>query len=271
VANVTLETKVTEPAPLDYTIPGAQQIEIIAARASFDGTGAAGSFVPTLRIIAPDGQEVAACPVSTLAAGVSADVSWFPRVAVQASSPGGFTIVTGTVQPYGVVVPTSVPELYVDLSAYPNSTGLYINLRGDEWSWMAIAAGALTGLYPGIGISTPGASDPAESGFVVITAPGSQDGASQDGAVFINGMLAANNSGNQLSWNPDQAPDGEQILTVQTGSTGQYLGTLQDKNGAMSVPSGLGVFGHAPPAAQPATPITLAQVIAVLQGAGLCV
>lgn len=37
----------------------------------------------------------------------------------------------------------------------------------------------------------------------------------------------------------------------------------------VGVAGGLGAFGHAPPAAQPAAPVTLADVIAVLQGCGL--
>lgn len=39
---------------------------------------------------------------------------------------------------------------------------------------------------------------------------------------------------------------------------------------ALKATGGLGVFGHAAPTVQPATPVTLADVIAILQGAGIC-
>lgn len=81
MADVALLAGGTVEAPLEYTIPGAQEIIPKSATATFDGSGAAGSFVPTLQIIAPNGTVLASCPIATtLAAGASADVSWFPRV-----------------------------------------------------------------------------------------------------------------------------------------------------------------------------------------------
>ena len=76
-------------APLDYNQPAGSEIVPVCATASFDGTGAAGSFVPTLEIIAPDGHVVARCPIgSSIAAGASADVTWFPGVAAAPASSG---------------------------------------------------------------------------------------------------------------------------------------------------------------------------------------
>ena len=67
------------PAPLDYVVPVASDIQPLAITASFDGTSAVGSYVPCLEIIAQSGAVVAYCPLdTTVAAGVSADVSWFP-------------------------------------------------------------------------------------------------------------------------------------------------------------------------------------------------
>lgn len=80
MADVTLTTGGAKATPLAYTLPGAQEIILKAVTASFNGAGAAGSFVPTLQIVAPNGAVILSCPVSTtLAAGASADVSWFPR------------------------------------------------------------------------------------------------------------------------------------------------------------------------------------------------
>lgn len=81
MADVALIAQAVTTAPEGYTIPGAQEIILKSIFASFDGTGAGGSYVPTLQILAPNNAVVASCPVgSVLAAGASADVSWFPRV-----------------------------------------------------------------------------------------------------------------------------------------------------------------------------------------------
>lgn len=90
MADVALVAGGVETTPLEYTIPGAQEIIPKACTAAFDGSSAAGDFVPTLLIKAPNGKVLAACPVtSTVAAGASADVSWFPRGGVSQGAGGG--------------------------------------------------------------------------------------------------------------------------------------------------------------------------------------
>lgn len=65
--------------PLDYTVPTGTEIVPRVVSASFDGSAATGPFVPTLDVISPQGNVVARCPLcSTIAAGGSAFVSWFP-------------------------------------------------------------------------------------------------------------------------------------------------------------------------------------------------
>jgi hypothetical protein len=152
VGNVTLETKVTQPAPLAYTIPGAQEIGIISLRASYDGTGAAGSFVPTLRVLAPDGQELAACPVaSPLAAGALADVTWFPRGGVSQAAPAA----AGT--PYAIVLGVGA-----DNPTSPPSNQPYVPLGSDYFAtdggaYFAHDGGFVTILQPGVYRCTVGA------------------------------------------------------------------------------------------------------------------
>jgi len=92
--DVALNAKGAAESVLEYTIPGAQEIIVKTAAVTFDGTSAAGSFVPTLEVIAPDGTILASAPVGqTLAAGVSAVVSWFPRVAAAAqATSSAFTV-----------------------------------------------------------------------------------------------------------------------------------------------------------------------------------
>lgn len=80
MADVPLLASQAADAPLGYQVPGAQEIIIKSITASYDGTGAAGTFVPTLQVLAPNGAVLASCPVgNAVAAGASVDVSWFPR------------------------------------------------------------------------------------------------------------------------------------------------------------------------------------------------
>lgn len=100
-------------APASFRIPGNGQIQPKAVFASYDGTGAAGDFVPALKIISDGGETVGIYPTeSPVVAGASADVSWFPGVKPQAAAPllesrvgmfwrtGGQTIHTGAVTEY---------------------------------------------------------------------------------------------------------------------------------------------------------------------------
>jgi len=69
----------TAPAPATFRIPGNGQLRPKAVFASFDGTGAAGTFLPALKIISDAGEVVGVYPTDTaVAAGASASVSWFP-------------------------------------------------------------------------------------------------------------------------------------------------------------------------------------------------
>lgn len=66
-------------APLAYTVPGAQEIIVKALFATFDGSAAAAAFLPCVRVLAPGGKVVGEYITdSTVAAGASAEVSFFP-------------------------------------------------------------------------------------------------------------------------------------------------------------------------------------------------
>lgn len=69
----------TAAAPKDYTLSGAQEIALKSVRAVIDGSGAASAFLPTLQLLDPNGHVMWEGASSTeVAAGGSADVSWFP-------------------------------------------------------------------------------------------------------------------------------------------------------------------------------------------------
>ena len=69
-------------APATFRIPGNGQITPRAIFAHYDGSSAAGTYVPALKITSDGGELVGIYPLrsTTLAAGVSADMSWFPEV-----------------------------------------------------------------------------------------------------------------------------------------------------------------------------------------------
>lgn len=77
-----------QATPLDYTVAGAQELVPKAIYSEFDGSGAGGDFVPVLEIISDSGHIVASCPATKVAAGASADVTWFPRVGAGAAAVG---------------------------------------------------------------------------------------------------------------------------------------------------------------------------------------
>lgn len=76
-----------EAAPADFVIPSSAELLLKMAFAKFDGSAAAGSFKPCLRIISDAGTVSGeATADNTVAAGGSADVTWFPRVGGGTSS-----------------------------------------------------------------------------------------------------------------------------------------------------------------------------------------
>ena len=80
-----------QATPLPYVVPGAQEIIVKSCYASFDGTGAGGTFLPVVQFISPAGNVVAVGKGQATTAGDVADVSFFPRSSPAASSSGGIT------------------------------------------------------------------------------------------------------------------------------------------------------------------------------------
>lgn len=84
----------------DYILPDSLDLTLKCVTASFDGTSAAASFVGEVQIIDSSGLVMARCPCSTtLAAGASADISWFRLNQPQTSGSAGSayqTLVLGT-------------------------------------------------------------------------------------------------------------------------------------------------------------------------------
>lgn len=96
----------SESAPADWVLPGSLELTPKVVFASFDGTSAAGSFLPCLELIDDSGRVVGSFPTTTqVAAGASADVTWF-RGAVTASDTDWTYITTGPSLVASVTNPT---------------------------------------------------------------------------------------------------------------------------------------------------------------------
>jgi hypothetical protein len=75
-------------APLTYTVPPSFSFTLMGVRASFDGGGAAGAFLPCVQLISDSGQIMAQTIGSAVAAGDSADVTFAPFLRGAAAGSG---------------------------------------------------------------------------------------------------------------------------------------------------------------------------------------
>lgn len=169
--DVQILTQNAADAPLDYLIPAAQEIVPRSVYASFDGSAALAAFLPALQIISPSGHVVATCPAAQVAAGASADVTWFPRVA---AAPAGVTVIYDEMFPFGaseVDIP-AIPQTFLWLelnivaqggNAYgspPGTVRLTLNGFAVAHTWVIRAAGSHTDL------SAHGSESSAAIGFL---------------------------------------------------------------------------------------------------------
>lgn len=77
-------------APKQYLISGSQELLIKSITASFDGTAAAVPWVPAIQLLDSANEIIGTYPLdASVAAGGTADVSFFPGVKVSGSSGGG--------------------------------------------------------------------------------------------------------------------------------------------------------------------------------------
>jgi hypothetical protein len=77
-------------APSTYTLAAGEAFEPESVTATFDGSGAAGSFLPVLSIYAQSGELISRSPAAQLAAGDSAEVTFAPLLrAAAAAAPAG--------------------------------------------------------------------------------------------------------------------------------------------------------------------------------------
>jgi hypothetical protein len=144
----------TVAVPADYKIPPTAELLLKNAYAHFDGSGAAGSFLPLVRIISDAGSVVVeAVADTTIAAGASADASWFPHLA---SKPAPST---ATTLPFAVVT-----QANNTFPPHNSATTTYGDLT-DAFFWTSDSSVIDS-------VLSPGAPWPAGVNFVTIKAAG---------------------------------------------------------------------------------------------------
>jgi hypothetical protein len=165
-------------------------------------------------------------------------------------SQGGSGIQVGAGSPLGVVVPTALGSLYVDQT----NGALYVAITALNTGWVVIGGVAAT--VEGTQVDGPG-----PAGSLNLLAPAG-------GVVNVTDVLGLAGTGNSFSWVAN-GTDGQQRAALIIGSTGQFVHNWGVEGEYVS-PGGIGFFGTDPPNAKPATPILLADVIALLQSYGMC-
>jgi hypothetical protein len=72
----------THPAPKDYTVPGNAELLLKAVQATYVDNGASGAWLPCVTLISDSGHVIARAIDRSvvIAAGASAEVSWFPWI-----------------------------------------------------------------------------------------------------------------------------------------------------------------------------------------------
>lgn len=79
MADTQINPLATSSAPSTWTLPDALTVTLGALHATYDGTGAAGNFVPTVKIVSDSGHTVmTVVQDTTVTAGQTADASWAP-------------------------------------------------------------------------------------------------------------------------------------------------------------------------------------------------
>jgi hypothetical protein len=105
--------------PLDYVVPAGGELLPLMVRATMDGTSSAGPFYAVVQVIAPSGRVMGTAITSSVAAGASADVTWFPGPGIgQGASQGSVRTLNVVINGNGAVIATGVVgDLELDFAA----------------------------------------------------------------------------------------------------------------------------------------------------------
>ena len=150
MADVAVRSSATTAVPDDYKIPGAQELLPRSVRAHMDGSSTTSAWFPCLQVLDPAGNVLVDC-VSQLsvAAGVSADVSWFPGLK-QCPTPSQTT--GATIETFFFDTVTAVGTTVFSSTTLATSVLYTVTIQGTYSEWnQALTVGTpnADALYPG--------------------------------------------------------------------------------------------------------------------------
>lgn len=232
--------------PLDVELGGLEVLEPQAAFAHFDGSGAAGEFLPCVTYYTQDGLVFArAFPADAVAAGASADVSWFP----------GLSAAPGVVPTTGIFYDIDNSGGLLEVHTTDANPGDYaLVLQADQGDAGLVAAGGsvyVTSFDGDVNVQPFGINGATPAQFIV----------QAQGAITMQSGIGTAAGLSKIDLNAD----GD--LNLRCNGTNHILLT----GGPVQFAAGttVGFFGAAP-VAKAAAPVTLADVITILRNLGLC-
>lgn len=180
----------SQAAPYTFTVPATLEVQVDSATATFDGTGAGGSFLPVMSFYSPSGVLIARMPLqsSALAAGAVEEVSWFPFApVVSGMSPSGGGIQFDTKPQDGgyLYVETDGPHPApntASMELFDTDAGIFIHESAGTGIVLA-GAGATSYNVGGGGLQFAAAT----GGVTIVTDSGATLTIDSDGTLNVNG------------------------------------------------------------------------------------
>jgi hypothetical protein len=161
MADESINALATQNTPWTYLVPQSVEFVLKSAQASFDGSGTGSGYVPALQVTPPGGIAHVYTLGQTVAAGASADVTWFPGVKAapaaagwqfgvdpQSGTWGVVSVTADDPTPYAGPGPYTTYAFRLDCVDANSSHGMLLVCNGDaistHYSYLNLAAGRAT-------------------------------------------------------------------------------------------------------------------------------
>jgi len=233
------------PSPLEYPLPASVVVQLTAATATFDGTGAAGSFLACLSFYDQAGNKIVRVfPQTPVPAGEVADVNYAPFPGGLINNNAGATVTSGwyypsggslTIQPSPPGTGTASPVFQGNLQSgtelfnytanpgllTPLFSGLYVFTF--TWNWVEAAVGA-GAPYSALNLTMQGADIPFfnvfEASFPLVTAASPDLGTLAQATLAAGVYVTPNDTLDFVMTNADSNPQTFNINLCQVACVG---------------------------------------------------
>lgn len=222
----------TAPAPADWKVPGNGQVRPKVVYASYDGSGAAGDFFPALKLISDGGEVVGIFQCDTsVAAGGSADVSWFPGGGLGGAATGvtqlSWAQMVANVNPFASSGFNASDVSFNAGSLFTNDTSTFSGVSSGGTGYLGLSAVGVYLVYAGISMNI--ASAPAVGALVQTYIAGSLG---QN--LFQPDFESSWQKDGASSWTADTTVAGLVSVASSTPSANRYVGTGAGQNSGVN-------------------------------------